>query len=425
MNVSQPSPVSNAAAARGGSAPPPPRLPFGRRQVLLLGLLTALGPIAVDIYLPAFVAIAEGLDTDLGHLQLSMSAYFLALSLGQLVYGPWSDRVGRRPLILMGLLVFAAGSLVCALAPNANVLIFGRFTQGIGICAIIVLNRAIARDLYQGADAAHLMSQLMLIVSVSPLLAPMAGSSIAAAGSWRLIFWLLAALSLALLAFSARQLPETRPDFGAAARLSLVQAGRRLLADPGFRRPVVVICLCQAGGLMYLTGAAPVLLSVYRLPPWAYSLVFAVNALGMIGLAQANRRLILRFGIPRLLVAGCAATLLAVLPVCLGSLAHPAPLSWMLPAFFLYFAAFGCIMGPATVLALEQHAAIAGTASALLGSLQFATGAAMTAVAASLYNGSAVPMLALQSLLAVLGVTAAVAIVRRPPPPRAELIESG
>jgi len=395
--------------------------------VLLLGLLTALGPVAVDIYLPAFVAIADSLGTDLGHLQLSMSAYFLALSLGQLIYGPWSDRVGRRPLVLMGLLVFAAGSLICALAPTANVLIFGRFTQGIGICAIIVLNRAIARDLYQGADAAHLMSQLMLIVSVSPLLAPMAGSTIAAAGSWRLIFWLLGALSLALLAFSVRQLPETRPDFGGAARLSLLQACRRLFADPGFRRPVFVICACQAGALMYLTGAAPVLLSVYQLQPWTYSLIFAVNAFGMIGLAQANRWLILRFGTPRLLVAGCSATLLAALPVCLGSLGQPAPLVWMLPAFFLYFSAFGCIMGPATVLALDQHAPIAGTASALLGCLQFCVGAAMTAVVAALYDGTAVPMLALQSLMAVLAFGAALTILRsaRRQPPRVEMIERG
>lgn len=386
---------------------------FGRPQSILLGLLSALGPIGVDIYLPAFVAIAASLHTDLGTVQMTMAGYFLAMSIGQMVYGPWSDRVGRKPLLILGLAIFLVGSLACAMAGEVWWLIIGRFVQGIGICAVYALVRAVVRDIHHGADAAHLMARILLIVSVSPMLAPMAGSTIAALWSWRMIFWMLAGFALVLMFMTSRMLPETR----ALADPSIPQPPflrvlGRLLRDSDFRRCLLLSACANAGAAIYLTSAAPIFLKTYGLPPWAYSLLFAVNALAMIGLAQANRRLILRFGLRHLVWFASGAVMCAVLPLALLSLTGAVPVAALIAAWFVYFGAFGALMGPSSVLALENHKQVAGSASALLGSLQFGGSAAATALAAALFDGSARPALLLQSGLGIVSFASAWLIVR-------------
>lgn len=359
----------------------------GRGQALLLGLLSAIGPISVDMYLPAFGTIAADLRTDIGTIQLSMAAYFLGLGGGQLFYGPWSDRAGRKPPILFGLAVFVAGSLVCATAGSAGVLIAGRFVQAIGICAILAVMRAIVRDQYRGADAAHLMARIMLIVSVSPLLAPLGGSAIIALAGWRPIFWLLAALATALLLLTICSLPETHAPARPAG--PVLRTCRELLVDPGYRRCLVLLAAAQAGASVYLAGSSFVYISVLGFSPVAFSIAFAINAAAMIGVAQYNRRLIVRFGIPRVLLigtgTGAAAMTLAVVAYCTSA-------ALFVPAFLLYFASFGLVMGPVSVLALEDHADKAGTGGALLGTAQFTTGAIAAMLAGAAFDGSAGPV---------------------------------
>src|SRR3954468_4425723 len=203
---------------------------------LVLGLISAVGPFAIDMYLPALPTIGRALDASPGAVQASLIVFFVALGLGQVIYGPVSDMVGRKPPLYFGLLLFAAGSIGCALAPSIEWLVALRFVQGLGACAGMVVPRAVIRDLHTGNDAARLMSLLMLVFSVSPILAPLTGSVLIDNFGWRAVFWavtLAAAFSLALLATSVQ---ETRPpeervgsSFGSA-----LQAYGVLLRDPYF-----------------------------------------------------------------------------------------------------------------------------------------------------------------------------------------------
>lgn len=388
------------------SAAPTARL--GRGQIVLLGALSALGPIGVDIYLPAFPAIAASLGTGLGPVQLSMSAYFLALSVGQPIYGRVSDRVGRKRPICFGIAVFVAGSVAAALATGIAGLIVARFVQGIGICAVLALMRAVVRDLHQGAEAAHLNARLLLIVSVSPLLAPLLGSTIVAGASWRLIFVLLAVLGAISLALCARWLPETRAPRSAAPAAAIGYA--TLLRQRAFRRPLWVLAAAQAGASIYLATASSIYLDVQRLSLWQYSLAFALNAVGMIGLAQCNRGLILRFGLPAVVRLGTGLGCAAMLLLVAASSSGLAPLTLLLASYFLYFAAFGFVMGPASVLALEAYPHAAGTAAALLGTLQFAAGAAAALLAGLAYERGVLPVFVLQLATALLAAAAAITL---------------
>jgi DHA1 family bicyclomycin/chloramphenicol resistance-like MFS transporter len=373
-------------------------------------LLSAIGPIGIDIYLPAFATIARDLGCGIGAVQASMAGYFLALGLGQILYGALSDRIGRKPPILFGLALFVAGSIDCALSGSVAALIAGRFVQGCGICAIVALMRAIVRDLHAGPDAVRLMARTLLIVSVSPLLAPLAGSAIIAFASWRMIFWLLAVLALALLVATWRLLPETHAG-RSSERQPLGRTLGRIFADPGFRRALAMLGAAQAGASIYLAGSSAVYIGAYGLPPWTYSIAFAANAVGMIAAAQTNRALILRRGTPRVLLMAATLTLLAVAPMALAAVGGQPPIGLMLAGFFLLFTSFGFVMGPASVLALERQGAVAGTAAALLGTLQFSAGAAASTIL-SLLGGSFAGMLALLTIAAIAGLTASWRIVR-------------
>ena len=181
------------------------------RTALILGLLSAIGPVAIDMYLPALPTIGQSLGASIGAVQASLMAFFIALGLGQLIYGPVSDMVGRKPPLYFGLMLFAIGSVGCALAPDIHTLVAMRFVQGLGACAGSVVPRAVVRDLYTGHQALRLMSTLMLVFSVSPILAPLAGSLLIEWQGWRSTFWFMLAAGLLGLALVATQMSETRP----------------------------------------------------------------------------------------------------------------------------------------------------------------------------------------------------------------------
>lgn len=189
------------------------------RMALILGLLSAIGPFAIDMYLPALPAIGAALRADVGAVQWSLTAFFLALGVGQLVYGPVSDMVGRRPPLFFGLGLFTLASVGCALATDVHTLVLLRFVQGLGAAAGMVIPRAVVRDLHTGTEAARLMSLLMLVFSVSPLLAPLVGSGVIALAGWRGVFWVVAVAALAGLVLVQRALHETRPPASGCAAL--------------------------------------------------------------------------------------------------------------------------------------------------------------------------------------------------------------
>jgi MFS transporter, DHA1 family, multidrug resistance protein len=363
------------------------------RNALVLGMLSAIGPFAIDMYLPAFPAIARDLQVDVGAVQMSLMSFFLAVSICQIIYGPISDRVGRKPPLYFGLSLFILGGIGCSFAGSAEALIAFRFLQGVGACASMVITRAIIRDLHTGAEAARLMATTMLVFSVSPILAPLAGSALSEFFSWRIIFWAIAAIGVAGLAVVAGLLPETRragPIQGGIG--SVLRAYRALLKDRHFLGLVFIGGLGQASFFAYLAGSSVVFIEHFGLTPSQYSLVFASNAIGFIGGAQFNSMLMRRFGAERvvrtaLTVFASLTSLLLVLT--LAGVDNAVVLWGMLMASY---ACLGLVIPSTAVLALEAHGPIAGTASALMGTLQLGTGATVIVLVSAFFNGTALSM---------------------------------
>ena len=366
------------------------------RAALLLGLLSAIGPFAIDMYLPALPSIGHSLDTSIGAVQASLMVYFLATGIGQLVYGPLSDQVGRKPPLYFGLALFAVGSVGCALAPDIRTLVAMRFLQGLGACACTVVPRAVVRDLYSGHDALRLMSLLMLVFSVSPILAPLVGSLLIDWQGWRSVFWAMTATAAVGLLLVATRLQETRP---AAARhgsswRSALAGYATLLRDRHYLGLVGIGAFGIASFFAYLANSSFVLINHYGLSPRQYSIVFAINAAAFIAMSQLTSRLGRRFGMAPMVRAAASAyagfMLLLLLLFALGV----ERLEVLLVLLFLGYGCLGLVMPTTAVLALESHAAIAGTASALMGTLQFATGAAVMALVGLFVDGTALPMIA-------------------------------
>ncbi len=374
-----------------------------RRNAIVLGLLAAVGPFAIDMYLPAFPAIAADLGTDIGRVQLSLTSYFAAVAMFQMIYGPVSDRVGRKAPIYVGLSLYILGAIGCAMADGVGGLIGFRFLQGVGGCAAIVCTRAIVRDLHTGAEAARLMATIMLVFSISPMLAPLAGSALADGGQWRVIFWIIAGIGGLAVGLTAFFLPETRPpEKRNPGPVSKIAADYwRLLRDGRFLGFVFIGALAQATFFSYLGGSSAVFQERYELSATEYGVLFAFNAAAFIGGAQANSRLIRLFGAGRLVMA-----MVSVLLVLTGTLllllatGVATGLAVIIPFLWVSFGCLGSIMPTTAVMALDPHGPVAGTASALMGTLQLAFGAISIAVVGLIFDGTAVPMVAAMALTA-------------------------
>jgi MFS transporter, DHA1 family, multidrug resistance protein len=363
------------------------------RTAITLGLLSAIGPFAIDMYLPALPSIGHSLHAGGGAVQLTLTAFFVAVSLGQPVCGPLSDMLGRKPPLYAGLTLFAVGSVGCALAANIGTLIAFRFLQGLGACAGMVIPRAVVRDLHSGVEAARLMALLMLVFSVSPILAPLTGSFAIQLGSWRAVFW--AVFVAALLGFAILgTLAETRPP-AARTRSSLRAAlggYRQLLCDRHFLGVTCIGAFGVGSFFVYLANSPFVMIGHYQVSPRLYSLLFATNAAAFIGTAQLTARLGARLGLRTLVrrAASAFALTMLALAACFG--VGLERLELLVALLFVGFGCLGLVLPACAVLALEEHPAIAGTASALMGTLQFALGAAVMLVVGTLARGTPLPM---------------------------------
>ena len=366
------------------------------KTALILGLLSAIGPFAVDMYLPALPSIGQSLGASMSAVQASLMVFFISLGVGQLVYGPLSDMLGRKAPLYFGLVLFAAGSVGCAMAPDIQTLVVLRFVQGLGASAGMVIPRAVVRDLHTGHDAARLMSLLMLVFSVSPILAPLAGSLLIESLGWRSVFWAVtvaAALGLVLLATSLR---ETRPaaDRANSTLRSALQGYGVLLHDRHFLGLVLIGAFSLSSFFAYLANSSFVLIDHYGLSPRQYSIAFGVNAAAFIGTSQFTGKLTGRFGLPPVVKAaatGHAAVMVSLLAVNLLGFDQ---LPVMLALLFVGFGFLGLVIPTTAVLALDNHGRIAGTASALMGTLQFVVGAVVMATVGLFVDGTARPMLA-------------------------------
>ena len=369
----------------------PPRL----SPAIVLGLLSAIGPLAIDMYLPALPAIAWLLGAGEGAVQMSLSAFLCAVALSQLAYGPASDRFGRRRPLAIGLLLFTAGSIGCAIAESAQALVAYRFLQGLGAGAAMTIPRAVVRDLHTGPEAARLMSLLMLVFGVSPLLAPLAGSLVAESAGWRGIFWFQVAAGVGGLALLALLLPETRvrPVAADATWRGAGVAYGQLLRDRHFLGITLVGAFGMASFFVYLANSPFVLIGHYGLTPRQYSLVHAVNALSFFGVAQLTAPLSRRLGLARTVQLGATAFTLTLCGLLVLATAGADHLGLMAAFLFVAFGCLGLVIPGTAVLALEAHGPIAGTASALMATLQLATAALVMGVTGMLIDGTAFPMI--------------------------------
>lgn len=374
---------------------------------MLLGALSAFGPLSLDMYLPGLPALRRDLETGASQAQLTLSACLLGLALGQLAAGPISDARGRRGPLAVGLAGYALASLLCAVAPSIEALVVLRFAQGFAGAAGIVIARAIVRDLYAGVAAARFFSLLMLVNGSAPILAPLFGGQLLRLTSWRGVFVALAVCGAALLAAAALGLPETLPvgrrhGGGLGATLATF---RRLLADRAFIGYALPAGLAIAAMFAYIAGSPFVLQEIHGLSPQAFSLAFGGNALGLVVVGQVNGRLVGRVALRRLLAVGLVANAAggaALLAVVGGGFG----LAGILPALLLVVASLGLVLPNATALALAAQARAAGSASALLGVLQYAIGAAAGPLVGLAGEGTALPM---AIVMAVLGASAVVA----------------
>jgi DHA1 family bicyclomycin/chloramphenicol resistance-like MFS transporter len=364
------------------------------RNAIVLGLLSAMGPFAIDMYLPAMPTIAADLDTSIAATQASLMAFIGAVALCQLVYGPISDMVGRRRPLYFGLALFSLGSIGCALAPTIEALIAFRVVQGIGACAGIIVPRAIVRDLHTGPDAARLMSLVMLVFSVAPILAPLTGSALIVIAGWRAIFVAISLVGLVGLALVAFALPETRPqvDRVASNMASVFSGYSRLLRDGRFLGVVLIGGFGMASFFTFIASSSFVYIEHFGLTPTQFSFAFSVNAIGFIGSAQFSSLLARRYGFPRVVRTAVAGFATMAIGLFLITLAGVDRLPVLIAMLFLGFSCLGLVIPSTAVMALDRHGPIAGMAAALMGTLQMMTGAAAILVVSSFFDGTSLPM---------------------------------
>jgi DHA1 family bicyclomycin/chloramphenicol resistance-like MFS transporter len=380
---------------------------------VLLGGFTAFGPLSMDLYLPAFPALADDLGASQAAVQLTLTADVIGLVVGQLVLGPLSDARGRRRLLIGSTLVCAVASALCALAPSAGLLSVWRFVQGASGGGGIVLARAIAADIASGVEAARLFSLFMTVSSVAPIAAPVLGGALlAATGDWRPMFWLLAGTSLVLAAATWRAIPETLPLEKRHAG-GLRQTGRAfatLARDRVFVGYALTVAFAYASLFGYISGSSFALQEIYGLTATQFSLVFALNATGMIVLGLLNARLVRRFPVRGLLLAGLLASTVAAV-VLLGTALAGLGLVAVLIPLFVVVATRGLVSSNATVLGV-QRAPVAGSASAVLGALMFTGGIVVTPLMALGGEGTAVPMVAVVAGGAIAALLATALLTR-------------
>lgn len=363
------------------TAPAPQAIPgaFGARLrlILVLGSVTALGPMSIDLYLPAFPAIAAELGASDAAVALSLTGCLAGLALGQLVVGPLSDAFGRRAPLLIGIGAYTVFSLLCALAPSAGTLAGLRFAQGLAGAVGMVVARAVVRDLVSGPAAARMFSVLMLVTGLAPVLAPVLGGQLLAFTSWRGLFWLLAGFGVLLAGMVAVGLPETLPAERRSSRgvLGTAHLYGRLVRTPLFMGYAVAGGLAFAAVFAYVSGSPFVYQGVYQVSPQLYGVLFGINSVGLVAVAQLNGLLVGRVEPQRLLQIGVLASAGGGVWLLGAALSRPDHVLWIALPLFVVVSALGLVMPNSTALALADHPHAAGTASALLGAFQFVIGA--------------------------------------------------
>ncbi|HEU4408151.1 MAG TPA: multidrug effflux MFS transporter [Polyangiaceae bacterium] len=378
-------PGASAPAARPAA---PPRQ--GPALELLLGTLTAFAPLSVDMYLPAFPSIGRELGAGPARVQLTLASFFVGLSLGQFVTGPFIDRFGRTRPLYAGLALYVAASLGCALSPSIAALTAFRVAQAVGGAVALVVARAVVRDLHSGAAAARMLSRLALVMGVAPIVAPLVGGLMLKVAGWRAIFVVLAAVGALTLAASVAALPETAPPQPGGARLRLPLG--EVLRAPGFLGYALTAACAQAGMFAYIAGSSFVFITLHGVPAQSFGWFFGANAAGFVASAQVNRRLLARRPPERVLRGALRAAALAGLLLVAGAATGAGGVWGVWAPLFVFLCSLGFIVPNATALSLEHQVGRVGTASAVLGTLLHGAAAGSSSAVSAAHDGTALPM---------------------------------
>ncbi|WP_373453898.1 multidrug effflux MFS transporter [Rhodococcus sp. 06-418-5] len=383
----------NTTAAETPVAPatntsPEPTSKERLRVILVLGALIALGPLTIDMYLPALPAIADDLNTPSSAVQLTLAGTLIGLALGQLVIGPLSDIVGRRLPLIVGTGVHILASVACIVAPNIAVLGGLRVVQGLGAAAAAVVAMAIVRDLFSGRAAATVLSRLMLVMGVAPVLAPSLGGAVLLVGSWRLVFAALAIMGVALITLAIVSLRETLPPERrrASGVMPVLRTYRSLLRDAQFVVLVLVAALAMSSLFAYIAGSSFVLQEEFGLDEQQFAIVFAAGAISLIGASQLNVLLLGRFAPVQIVLAALSFAVLAGGVMAVLAIAEIGGMAGFVIPLWFVLGAVGFVMPNAPALALSRHGEAAGGAAALLGAAQFGLGAIVAPIVGALGN---------------------------------------
>ncbi|WP_307831748.1 multidrug effflux MFS transporter [Prauserella cavernicola] len=402
------------APSAGGPPTPEPARAERIRVILVLGALIALGPLTIDMYLPALPAIGEDLGASSSTVQLTLTGTLLGLGLGQLLVGPLSDAVGRRLPLVAGTLLHIAASVLCLIAPNIAVLGVFRTLQGVGAAAAMVVALAVVRDLFSGNAAATVLSRLMLVMGAAPILAPTLGGAILLTGSWRGVFGALAVLGVLLLVVAVFALKETLPAEHRRPRevRPVLRTYRMLLTDREFVVLALVAALGMSALFSYISGSSFVLQEQFGLNQQEFALVFGAGAVAIIAASQFNVVLLRRFSPRRIVVGALAAATVSGLVLTAFAVGGIGGLTGFVVPLWFVMAAVGFVLPNAPALALSRHGEAAGTAAAVLGAVQFGLGALVAPLVGVLGNDG--PAMAITMTAgAAIGFAALATVVRR------------
>lgn len=380
----------------------------------MLGALSAFAPMSIDMYLPSLPTLTREFDADTASTQLTLSAFFLGLAIGQALYGPLADRYGRKPPLYLGLSLYVLASAGCALATSIEGLIVWRFIQAFGGCAGVVIARAVVRDLFDESASARMLSRMMLVMGAAPMLAPLLGGWMLGAWGWRAIFWALVGFGAVCTVATLFALRETRPR--TTVRLGAGSALRgyaRLLGERRFVGYTLAGGFAQAGMFAYISGSPFVFIEVYGVPAASYGWLFGLNALGLIAASQINARLIGTLGPDRLLARANLANALFGAALAATAATGFGGFAGILIPLFGYVASLGFSFPNAAAGAMAPYPEQAGSASALLGTVQFAIAAVAGAAVGWTHDGTALPMALVIAVCGASALTAQRLLVRR------------
>ena len=360
----------------------------------ILGTLIGITPFSIDMYLPGFPAIAGDLHAEISQVTLSLTSFFVGVAVGQLFFGPLSDRYGRKTPLLFGLSLYVVASIGCVFVHSVQALIALRIFQAVGGCAGMVISRAIVRDMFSGPEIARVFSLLMLVMGVAPILAPTIGGIVMTVFGWRYIFVVLMLIGLSLLIISARVLPETRQSDPSISLhpLRVLSEYLTVLREPRFATYALTGSIASAGLFAYISGSPFVFMKLFGISEKHYGWIFGMNALGLVTASQINRLLLRKRTSAEIILRASTLQFTFGVLFALSTRMHVIGFAGTFLFIFGFMMMQGFVFPNASALAIEPFTRNAGSAAALLGGLQMTSGAVASALVSYLHNNTALPM---------------------------------